>query len=45
MNLRDQYKDLKSMILDSHDDQYDEENTDILSVTYLNSCGSGGELQ
>ena len=45
MNLRDQCKDLKSMISDSHYDQYDEQNTDILSITYLSSCGSGGELR
>ena len=44
MDLRDQCKDLKSMILDSHYDWYDEQNAYILSITYLNSSGSGGEL-
>ena len=44
MNLRDQCKDLKSMILDSTYDWYDEQNTYILSTAYLDSSCSGGEL-
>ena len=44
MDLRNKCKDLKYVILDSHYDRYNEQNTYILSIANLDSVCGGGEL-